>query len=230
MPRHADPNARDALIAAARAEFAKRSLRGARIEDITAASGLSKGAFYLHFESKESLFGELVEAFFGELTRCTEGRKKDMLSFVESHGAITRRDIEHRTPRYQQLLELEAAEDLRVLEHMWAYRDVVGVLFRGAQGTQFENALWDVTDLEVQRIRDNVDKFQGEKLVRADIPPEIFGSMIVGTYTLLALRMSRMQEKPDLAEWARSLHTLIREGSAPAENPPANKSVPRSAS
>jgi hypothetical protein len=39
--------------------------------------------------------------------------------------------------------------------------------------------------------------------------------MIVGTYVLLTMRMSRMTEKPDLAGWARSLHTLIREGSVP---------------
>ena len=44
--------------------------------------------------------------------------------------------------------------------------------------------------------------------------------MIVGTYVLLGMRMSRMTEKPDLAEWARSLHTLIREGSIPAEEKP----------
>jgi len=76
MARHADPNARDGLIAAARAEFARRGLRGARIEDITAASGLSKGAFYLHFPSKEALFGELVETFFGHLASCGERREK----------------------------------------------------------------------------------------------------------------------------------------------------------
>ena len=45
--------------------------------------------------------------------------------------------------------------------------------------------------------------------------------MIVGTYLLLGMRMSRMTEKPDLAEWARSLHTLMREGSAPTEEPKA---------
>ncbi|SRR5712691_2660423 len=229
MARHADPNARDALIAAARAEFARRGLRGARIEDITAASGLSKGAFYLHFPSKEALFGELVETFFGHLASCGERREKGMGEFIAEHGAITRRDVLDRTPRYQKLLELETGEDLRVLEHMWSYRDVVGVLFRGSQGTPFENALWDITDREVRRIQENVDQFQGDHVCRNDIPPEIFGSMIVGTYTLLALRMSRMQEKPDLAEWARSLHTLIREGSAPVENS-LKKSAPRSAS
>jgi len=218
MPRPADPNAKEALIAAARAEFARKGLRGARIEDITAACGLSKGAFYLHFPSKEALFGELVKAFVDELAAYDERRQRDMLSFAEQHGVVTRRDIAERTPRYHAQLEMETAEDLRVLEHMWAYRDVVGVMLRGAQGTEFEGAIWDLTDREVERIKENFNQFQGEHSCRTDIPPEIFGSLIVGTYLLLGMRMSRMVEKPDLAEWARNLHTLIREGSAVPES------------
>jgi AcrR family transcriptional regulator len=234
MPRHADPNAKDALTAAARREFARGGLRGARIEDITAACGLSKGAFYLHYPSKEALFGELVEAFLGELARSAERRRADMTSFLQEHGPITRRDVEQRSERYGKLLELETAEDLRVLEHMWSFRDVVGVLLRGSQGTEFEGAIWEMTDREVDRCKETFGKFQGDHVCRTDIPPEIFGSMIVGTYTLLAMRMSRMTEKPDLAEWARSLHTLIREGSAPAdtaapkESPTPRKSAVRS--
>jgi AcrR family transcriptional regulator len=220
MARPADPNAKEALISCARAEFARRGLVGARIEDITAACGLSKGAFYLHFHSKESLFGELVEAFNGFLAECQERREHDMAEFFAEYGAVTRRDLEERTPRYHKFLEMETTEDLRVLEHMWAYRDVVGVLLRGAQGTRFEGAIWEITDREVERIRENFNRFQGEHACRTDIPPEIFGSLIVGTYVLLGMRMSRMTEKPDLAEWARSLHTLIREGSVPMDPKP----------
>ena len=223
MARHADPNAKEALVAAARAEFARRGLVGARIEDITAACGLSKGAFYLHFPSKEALFGELVKAFIDELAAYDERRQRDMLSFAERHGVVTRRDLEERTPRYRKFLEMETAEDLRVLEHMWAYRDVVGVLLRGAQGTKFEGAIWEITDREVERIKQNFEHYQGEHACRTDIPPEIFGSVIVGTYVLLGMRMSRMTEKPDLAEWAHSLHTLIREGSIPAEEKPESR-------
>lgn len=219
MPRHADPNAKDALIAAARAEFATRGLRGARIEDITAACGLSKGAFYLHFPSKEALFGDLVEAFGKEMSACADSREGDMASFFAEHGAPTRRDFAELTPRYHQFLEMETAGDLRTLELLWAYRDVVGVLLRGAQGTKFEATIWEMTDREIERIKANFDRFQGERACRNDIPPEIFGSMIVGTYVLLGARMSRMAEKPDLREWARSLHILIREGSAPPDLP-----------
>ena len=220
MARPADPNAKEALVACARAEFARRGLVGARIEDITASCSLSKGAFYLHFQSKEALFGELVEAFLGGLAERAERREHDMAEFFAEYGAVNRRDIEERTPRYHKFLEMETAEDLRVLEHMWAYRDVVGVLLRGAQGTKFEGAIWEITDREIDRIKQNFDRSQGEHACRTDIPPEIFGSFIVGTYVLLGMRMSRMTEKPALAEWARSLHTLIREGSVPMDQNP----------
>ena len=211
MPRPADPNAKDALVAAARAEFARKGLRGARIEDITSACGLSKGAFYLHFESKEALFGELVEKFFGEITRSSDRRHAEMAALVDKYGTLDD----------EKFLEMELREDLVVLEQMWDYRDVVGVLLRGAQGTKFEGLIWELTDGEIARIQENVNRFKGAAACRTDVPSEIFASMIVGTYLLLGMRMSRMTEKPDLAEWARSLHTLIREGSAPTEEPKA---------
>lgn len=225
MPRHADPNAKEALVAAARAEFARKGVRGARIEDITAACGLSKGAFYLHYPSKEALFGEVVKAFLSEFVDYTDRRHEDMAQFFAEHGPITRRDAVERSARYRKLLDLETREDLRVLEHMWAYRDVVGVLLRGSQGTRFEGAIWDLTDREMDRVKESVSQFQDDHACRDDIPAEVFGSMVVGTYLLLAMRMSRMKEKPDMAEWARSLHTLMREGSVPADvalSPPRN--------
>ena len=44
------------------------------------------------------------------------------------------------------------------------------------------------------------------------MPPTVIGSLLVGTYLLLAQQMSQMEEKPDLTAWAGSLHRLIREG------------------
>jgi len=225
MPLHADPNAREALVAAARAEFAKKGLRGARIEDITSACGLSKGAFYLHFPSKEALFSELVEGLTSAMHGCADSRRGALTDFLERHGPVSRKDVEQKTPHYRELLELEAAKDLQLLEHLWSYRDVVGVLLRGAQGTSFEGFIWTMTDTEVDRVQEDLALFQGGAC-RSDIPGEIIGSLLVGTYLLLALRMSRMTEKPDLATWARALHTLIREGSAPVDDLPQSK--PRS--
>lgn len=52
---------RRALLAAARRIFARDGFETCRIEDIAAATGHTRGAFYAHFQSKEDLFFALLE-------------------------------------------------------------------------------------------------------------------------------------------------------------------------
>jgi len=227
MARPADPHARDALIAAARAEFVKKGIRGARIEDITAACGLSKGAFYLHYSSKEALVRELVDELMAALNRLIVQRKGDVERFFAEHGRLDAGDVAERAERSERLSSLHAEGDLRLLELMWAYRDVMQVLMRGSQGTEFESLVWGMVDREVARVANDFDGLQGTGVCRPDVPPAVFGSLIVGTYLLLAQQMSQMEQKPDLAVWANSIHRLIREGSQPSAAPEPKKPSPR---
>jgi len=226
MARPADPHARDALIAAARAEFVKKGIRGARIEDITAACGLSKGAFYLHYSSKEALFRELVDEFMAAMNRLVVQRMEDVERFFAEHGRPDSGDVAERTERSERLSALHAEGDLRTLELMWSYRDVMHVLMRGSQGTEFESLVWGMVDQEVARVARDFQRLQGTGVCRPDVPPTVIGSLIVGTYLLLAQQMSQMEQKPDLAVWASSIHRLIREGSQPAVAPKKTSSRP----
>jgi AcrR family transcriptional regulator len=215
MARPADPHAREALVAAARAEFVRKGIRGARIEDITAACGLSKGAFYLHFESKEALFGEVVQGLTGRLEHESQARLASMEAFLREEGVLSERDYVERSPRYARFVELEVQHDLHALESMWDYRDVMDVLIRGSQGTPFESLIWQLVDREVARVADSFSTMQGACQGRQDIEPQIFGSFVIGTYLLVAKQMSQMKEKPDLEALGRSLQQLIREGASP---------------
>jgi len=49
--------------------FRLRGYAGTNIDDIMLAAGLTRGAFYAHFESKEALFAEVVGAGHGLLAR-----------------------------------------------------------------------------------------------------------------------------------------------------------------
>ena len=218
MARPADPHARAALLTAARAEFQKKGLKGARIEDITAACGLSKGAFYLHAASKEALFGEVVGEFMVAIQGLIEERRRETDGFF-AEGSLDARDVAERSPRYERLLALSTEGDLRTLELMWSYRDVTYVLMRGSQGTEFESLMWDFVDREVSRVSQEFERLQCSRALRTDVPPTVIGSLIIGTYVLLAQRMCQMEEKPDLSAWASSIHRLIREGCLP--QPPA---------
>ena len=214
MARPADPNARAALRTAARAEFARRGIKGARIEDITSACGLSKGAYYLHYESKEALFRELVHELIGALETHARDRADRMKAYVKAHGALKRADMLPGAHAYDDYLALETACDLQLLELLWSYRDVVRTLLRGSQGTEFESIAWDMIRQQKERIVSDFRELQRGKKVRTDIPPEVFGTMVVGTYFLLGQQFSETEKKPDLERLASSLHRLLHEGAS----------------
>ena len=52
-----------ALLRAGLDEFFERGFTAARMDDISKRAGLSKGALYLYFSSKEELFKSLVEEY-----------------------------------------------------------------------------------------------------------------------------------------------------------------------
>ncbi|MBO9532266.1 MAG: TetR/AcrR family transcriptional regulator [Solirubrobacteraceae bacterium] len=57
---------RATLITSATRVLARKGLRGASIDDITADAGFTKGAFYANFASKEAMFLELLDEQFAE--------------------------------------------------------------------------------------------------------------------------------------------------------------------
>jgi len=54
------------LLAAAKQIFAKNGFEAARLEDISAGAGYTRGAFYANFESKEDIFFALFEEWVRE--------------------------------------------------------------------------------------------------------------------------------------------------------------------
>jgi AcrR family transcriptional regulator len=54
------------ILEAALAVFAERGLTGARMEDIAARAGVTKGTIYLYFESKDAVFRALLAESIGE--------------------------------------------------------------------------------------------------------------------------------------------------------------------
>lgn len=57
-------NTRENILKTAISLFLQKSFKEVTMNEIVTASGLSKGAFYHHFQSKEQLFIEVVNSFF----------------------------------------------------------------------------------------------------------------------------------------------------------------------
>jgi len=67
------------ILAHAARLFRLRGYAGTNIDDIMLAAGLTRGAFYAHFTSKDDLFAEIVGVGQGLLTRLRAGEPSVML-------------------------------------------------------------------------------------------------------------------------------------------------------
>lgn len=71
------------ILDAALAVFAEKGFAAARMDDIAAQAGVTKGTIYLYFDSKEAVFKTLVRESIGD----TLGRVVDAANSFEGHAA-----------------------------------------------------------------------------------------------------------------------------------------------
>lgn len=68
MPRRRDPaSTQHKLLAAARLEFARNGLAGARVDDIAARAGVNKQLVYHYFGDKDALYFAVLQGMYHEL-------------------------------------------------------------------------------------------------------------------------------------------------------------------
>jgi AcrR family transcriptional regulator len=215
MARRPIPGAHEALLDAARDEFARVGVERARVEDIARRAGISKGAFYLHFRTKDAAFQEIIQRFLGAL---------------EDH-ARRRPEISERAARETSpasalaaTFEAECAADVDLLELLWRNREIVAAVEYG--GKAYRELLAGFRRRMRAIVTERIGEGQGAGALRRDVDPEVVADVVVGTYEDLARRMTDMREKPDLAAWARSMLVVVYEGVlAPAPGAPRRRNV-----
>jgi AcrR family transcriptional regulator len=196
-PRRANPDAREALVDAAREEFARHGVDGARVEDIARRARISKGAFYLHFRTKEGVFQTILQRLLGVLTELA-ARREDLICAHTAHDL-------------RAALELECAADVELLEVLWRNRKVVAALDSAVMGSAAQ-LVQDFRRRMGALVADRITERQRDGTLRPELDPRALGDVILGAYEAFGRRMVDLKEKPDLTSWARVFHVTFYEG------------------
>jgi len=203
MARPARPGTHEALLEAARVEFARAGLGAARVEDIARRAGVSKGAFYLQFRTKEDAFLEILQRFIGELEGLAT-RREEAIGRLWATPAAGPAALEAR-------LEAEIALDVELLELLWRHRQLVPAV-DGAAGSRSAALAADflrrLRALTAERLRAR----QAAGQLRRDVDAAVAADVIMGSYEDFGRRMARLREKPDLAGWARAFLIIVYQG------------------
>ncbi|MBC2639833.1 MULTISPECIES: TetR/AcrR family transcriptional regulator [unclassified Rhodococcus (in: high G+C Gram-positive bacteria)] len=108
--RSAGEATRDRILAAAKEEFARYGVAGARINRIAEAARASKDRLYAYFESKEALFAAVIEQWIAETTEQTALRGDDLPGYA---GRLFDDYVAHpENARLQEWADLEMREQI----------------------------------------------------------------------------------------------------------------------
>lgn len=187
--RRRPPEARRAqILEAAFRCFAEHGYHAARMDDLVAASGLSKGSLYWHFESKQDVFLALFDALEAEVFAAWD----DAASHADSALVLLRRE---------GAIVLERMASQRVLLGAWM-EFLAHPAARERMRLTYERSRHRLG----QRIRAGIDA--GE--VRRDVAPDELAALFTGAVEGLVLQTFVDPQLDATAVWERAWPVLER--------------------
>jgi AcrR family transcriptional regulator len=180
------------LLEAAKHVFEERGFLEARISDIADRAGLSHGAFYHYFDSKEQVFREVAQALDDRLSEPMES-----VIFAPDATAGPRERIFVAIHRHLERYREEARimgvieEVARYDEHVFAVRAAAGARHR-------------------RQIADSIRRMQHRRIADAKLDPEIAAAALGSMVERFAeMWLAQGQLEADLDAAADTLATLF---------------------
>ena len=130
-PRQRDAEAtRAKILKAAKIQFAKNGLSGARVDTSALAAGANKRMIYHYFGSKEALFREVLEVAYLDIRQAEQCLPLDQLAPVEAVETLIRFTWEYylQNPEFITLVNSENLHRARHLKTSEAIRQTSGRL------------------------------------------------------------------------------------------------------
>jgi AcrR family transcriptional regulator len=182
-PRNeAERNQRERLFAAMVATVAEKGYEATTVADLVELSGVSRSAFYRHFDDKQGCFLAAIEALVGPTLR--------KVAADESAAP----GVERAKRAFGSLIEAIVAQPAA------AKMCIVEVYAAGPEGAQLVDRALEQVEALVQQLFDQIPERRG-------MPPEIVRALVGGIQKVIHKRLYRGQEGellglvPELWDW-----------------------------
>ncbi len=197
MPRIADPRAKIELLRAAESVFAEHGLNASKVEHITTRAGVSKGAFYLHFESKDDCWRQIIEGFVAKLVNC--------LDVPHVAGADLVENVTEHLDRWHR-------HDLEILEFCWQNRAIFRMVLAGGGGTPYAYLIDEFAARVAETTEGWMRQAVGANVYRDDIDTTVVAALISGAYDRMVRELISRPARPDIAAWSYQALSLFTRG------------------
>lgn len=132
-----EASTRERILEAGREEFLSKGFLAASLRNIVKEAGVTTGAFYGYFSSKEALFAALVEPHAAAI----------MGRFMEAQSEFAQLP----EPQQPQHVGRESSDCvLWMVDYIYQHFDAVKLLICHAQGTAYEHFVHNMVEIEVE--------------------------------------------------------------------------------
>ena len=163
-------NTLERIIMVSEKEFLDKGFRGASLRAIVKKAGVTTGAFYGYFKSKEELFDALV--------------KEHATHLLEFFSNIL--EEFKNMPLEQQLSSMAEVSSLglkKMFEYIWEHKMTFELIVKSSDGTKYENFIQEISQKDIESTDDfyRILEMQGKSVERID--PLIEQIVINSTFT-----------------------------------------------
>ena len=173
-------------------EFSEKGFLGASLRQIVKNAGVTTGAFYGYFSSKEALFASIVEPHAAAL----------MGRFMEAQTGFT--DL----PEEEQPVHMGEASGGYVdwmVDYICDHREPVKLLLCRAEGTSYEHFIHNMVEIEVEYTLKYMDVLRrtGQKVpeLKKSLCHIIASGMFSGLFEIAVHDMPREQARRDIRQF-----------------------------
>lgn len=187
------------ILAAARQEFREKGYQSASLRNIVKTAGVTTGAFYGYYNSKEELFDALV----GEQYTVMMGK------FIQAQEAFTK-----LPPAEQKMNMGEISGDCMdwMVEYIYEHFDAFKLLLCCAEGTKYEHMIHEMVEIEVKGTHDFIAVLRELGLDVPDIDPQLEHMLISGMFSAFFEMIIHDMPKENAVAYVRELRAFHMAG------------------
>ena len=158
------------IHASAKREFLEKGFQGASLRNIVKSAGVTTGAFYGYYDSKEKLFDALVSEKYEHL----------MNMYVRTQNGFKKLE-----PGEQQENMGKVGGDCleQMLDYMYENEDEFRLILTCSMGTRYENMVHEMSEIEVQATHDFVQVMRANGKDVREIDPKLEHVLVSGMFS-----------------------------------------------
>ncbi len=118
-------------------EFLEKGFRGESLREIVKKAGVTTGAFYGYYKSKEELFSALVKTHADYILNFFKTQVAKFMAIPKSEWA-------------DNMASYSKNGMVHIYEYAWEHKEAFRLILNASEGTEFEDFIHDLVEVEIE--------------------------------------------------------------------------------